>query len=194
MKQLKNYDAVLYELLNTLEELDVEMNDYPTIIYLHYDDVHKTGQIITHANMGNSYLIGDNLDNLMEYSGTYDDWTDFYMDWDVMDILEMADYDEPHHVLEVIAHYVDKHPEDVEPRDVLRWMEDLHYGNANEQLDVLHEYRDDYIRNDGECVNTRVRLATDLLENYVMTDLEELERLDRACDRIMEEIRNRGEQ
>lgn len=194
MKQLKNYDAVLYELLNTLEDLDVEQNDYPTIIYLHYDVTHKTGQIIAHPYIVSSdYLTGGNLDKLMEYPVSYEDWTEFYSDWDVLDILEMADFVEPHRILEVIAGYNDKHPEDVEPRDVMRWLEDMNVL-CEDRMDALHEYRDKYIRNDRECVNTRVRLATDLLENYVMTDLEELERLGIACDRIMAEIRNRGEQ
>lgn len=193
MKQLKNYDAVLNELLHTLEELDVEQNDHPTIIYLHYDDAHKTGQIITHANMGNSYLTSDNLDMLMEYPGTNEDWTEFFMDWDVMDILEMADFDEPDSVLEIIAIYTDKHPEDVESRDVMRWLEDMN-DRFEDNMDVLHEYRDEYIRNDGELVNARVRQATDLLDNYVMTELEELERLNNVCERIMDEISNRGDQ
>lgn len=194
MKQLKNYDAVLYELLKALEELDVEQNDYPTLIYLHYDVTHKTGQIIAHAYIESSdYLTGGNLDMLMEYPGSYEDWTEFYEDWDVMDILEMADFDDPDIVLEIIAFYTNKQSEDVEPCDVMRWLEDMGY-RFEDNMDALHEYRDDHIRNDGEFVNARVRLATDLLENYVMTDLEELERLDKACDRITNEIRNRGEQ
>ena len=193
MKQLKNYDAVLNELLHTLEELDVEQNDHPTIIYLHYDDAHKTGQIITHANMGNSYLTSDNLDMLMEYPGTNEDWTEFFMDWDVMDILTTADFDDPDSVLDEIGSYVNKRNDDVDPRDVMRWLEDMNY-RFEDNMDVLHGYRDDYIRNDGETLNARVRQASDLLGNYVMTDLKELERLDKVCDQIMDEIRNRGEQ
>lgn len=194
MKQLKNYDAVLYELLNALEELDVEQNDYPTLTYLHYDVTHKTGQIIVHPYIVSSdYLTGGNLDMLMEYPVSYEDWTEFYMDWDVMDILENAGFADPHYILEEIARYTYKHMEDVEPRDVMRWLEDMDY-QYEDNMETLHEYRDEYIRNDGEYVNARVRLATDLLENYVMTDLEELERLDKACDRIMDNILNRGEQ
>lgn len=193
MKQLKNYDAVLYELLSTLEELDVEQNDYPTIIYLRYDVTHKIGQIIAHANMGNDYLTGDNLENLMEYPGTYEDWTEFYMDWDVMDILEMANFEEPHHVLEEIACYTHTHPEDVEPRDVMRWLEDMN-DEYEGKVDVLEVYREEYIRSDGEYVNARVRLATDLLENYSMHEPELFERLDAVCDRFMADLIKREEE
>lgn len=187
MKQLKNYDAVLYALLNTLEELGVDQNVYPTTIYLHYDDIHKTGEIITHANMGNDYLTGNNLDMLMEYPGSYEDWTDFYMDWDVMDILETADFDEPDSVLEIIAIYTDKHPEDVEPRDVMRWLEDMNY-RFEDNMDALHEYRDDHIR------NARVRLATDLLDNYCMSDPALFDRLDAVCDKFMADLIAREEE
>ena len=192
MKQLKNYDAVLYDLLNVLEELDVEQNDYPTIIYLHYDVIHKTGQLIVHANMGNDYLTGDNLDMLMEYPGTYEDWTEFYMDWDVMDILEMCEVDELSNVLGEIAESYYKHPEDIVPRDVLKWLEDN--WNYCDKLDTLHEYRDDYIRNDGECVNARVRLATDLLDNYCMSDPVLFDRLDAVCDKFMADLMSREEE
>lgn len=155
------------DLLNTLEELDVDQNDYPTIIYLHYDFVHETGQIIAHPNVGgHDYLTGATLDMLMEYPGTDEDWTDFYMEWDVMDILETADFDEPDSVLEIIAIYTDKHPEDVEPRDVMKWLEDMN-DRFEDNMDVLHEYRDDHIRNDGDCVAARASLANDLLDNYV---------------------------
>lgn len=193
MKTLKNYYAVLYDLLSTLADLDVDQNDHSTIIYLNYDVIHETGQIITHANIGgHDYLSGASLDMLMEYPGTYEDWTDFYMDWDVMDILEMCDFDEPHHVLEEIADYTYKHLEDVVPCDVLKWLEDMN-DLYEDKMDGLHEYRDEYIRNDDEYINPRVRLATDLLENYVTIDKAYLDHLDDVCDRIMDEIINRGD-
>lgn len=98
MKELKNRQAIVEEIIRMMMEHDMDHTRYQEDIYLYlYDD--GTGEVTTFANVGGNSWLNDDHITVYQMPELYTDWTDFVpeigdianvLEWDVNTLKERA--------------------------------------------------------------------------------------------------------
>lgn len=90
--ELKNYDALVDELVDMLRDFDKQLNGYQTDVYLYYDPETQTGKLDTFVNVGgNSWLDDDHVTIYRDQEHFDDIFTMYYQnEQEIADVLEIT--------------------------------------------------------------------------------------------------------
>lgn len=152
---LRNYDALIDELVEMLKQFDKEDNGYDTDVYLYIDEDSNTGTLDTFVNVGGNSWLNDDHITIYTDKGRTESAMDYY--FSTSDALANAVELSEDELIRRAADYFDMDEIDVE------WYECMKFIEENEELfdkllaewdwAVDHEFESEYQEKANEIMD-----------------------------------------
>lgn len=91
MKEIKNREEIVEQLVRLLMQFDKDCNQYQTDVYLYYDEKTQTAILDTFVNVGGNSWLNDDHYTIYTDNEHYDSWLDYYQsDSEIAYCLDMS--------------------------------------------------------------------------------------------------------